>query len=142
VVGGSARHTNKEAVLVLDQENQNILRESVFLGSHVVLWVRKQTRLEDGSQVRRGHLVQIRLARKNCQQIQNVQQQLTVKWRKFCNETLEDSNSSFLVEITNSWALCVHCANSLGLVVLQGIAEAFVEFQGNDRLGKLIEVPS
>jgi hypothetical protein len=55
---------------------------------------------------------------------------------------LEDSNSSFLVEITNSWALCVHCANSLRLVVLQGIAEAFVEFQGNDRLGKLIEVSS
>lgn len=74
MIGGSARHTNKEAVLVLDQENQNILRESIFLRSHVVLWVRKQTRLEDGSQVRRSHLVQIGLARKDCQQIQNVQQ--------------------------------------------------------------------
>jgi hypothetical protein len=39
VIGGSARHTNKEAVLVLNQEDQNILREPVFLGSHVVLRV-------------------------------------------------------------------------------------------------------
>jgi hypothetical protein len=50
--------------------------------------------------------------------------------------------SGVLVEITNSRALCIHCANSLRLVILQGIAEAFVEFQGNDRLGKLIEVSS
>jgi hypothetical protein len=41
VIGGSARHTNEEAVLVLDQEDENILRESIFLRSHVVLWVRK-----------------------------------------------------------------------------------------------------
>jgi len=55
---------------------------------------------------------------------------------------LENSNSSILVEITNSRALCIHYANSLGLVVLQGVTEAFVEFQGDDRLGKLIEVSS
>jgi hypothetical protein len=55
---------------------------------------------------------------------------------------LVDPNSSILIEVTNGRALCIHYANGLRLVVLQGVAEAFVEFQGNDRLGKLIEVPS
>jgi len=41
VIGGSARHADEEAVLVLNQEDQNVLREPIFLGSHVVLWMRK-----------------------------------------------------------------------------------------------------
>lgn len=47
-----------------------------------------------------------------------------------------------MIKITNGRALGVHYANSLRLVVLQGVAETFVEFQRNDRLGKLVEVSS
>jgi hypothetical protein len=55
----SSGHTNKEAVLVLDQEDEHILGEAIFLRCHVVLRVREQSRLEDSCQIRGGHLVQI-----------------------------------------------------------------------------------
>jgi hypothetical protein len=81
VICGSSGHTDEEAVLVLDQEDEHILGEAVFLWCHVVLRVREQSRLEDSRQVRCGHLVQIRLAGKHCEEVQNIQQQLAIKWR-------------------------------------------------------------
>jgi hypothetical protein len=55
---------------------------------------------------------------------------------------LVDSNGGVLVEITNRRTLRIHCADSLRLVVLERVAEAFIEFQGDNRLGKLIEISS
>jgi hypothetical protein len=142
VICGGAGHTDEEAVLVLDQEDEHVLRESVFLRCHVVLWVRKQSRLEDGGQVRCSHLVQIRFAGKHRKQVQDIQQQLAVKWREFCNQRLEDPNSSIRLEVAYRRALCIHRTNGLRLVVLQGIAEALVKFQRNNRFGKLVEISS
>ena len=118
MICGSAGHTDEEAVLVFDQEDEHILRQAVFLRCHVVLRVRKQSRLEDSGQVRCGHLVQIRLAGKHREKVQDIEQQLAVKWRELCNQRLEDPNSSVRLEVAYRWALCIHRTNSLRLMVL------------------------
>jgi hypothetical protein len=142
VICGSSGHTNEEAVLVLDQEDEHILGEAVFLRCHVVLRVREQSRLEDSCQIRGGHLVQIGLAGKHRKQVQDIQQQLAIKRRQFCDQGLEDPNSSVRLEVAYRRALCIHRTNCLRLVILQRVAEALVEFQGDNRFGELVEISS
>lgn len=142
MIGGGAGHSNEKAVLVLDQEDEHILREAVFLRCHVVLRVRKQSRLEDSRQVRCGHLIQIRLAGKHREKVQNIQQQLAVEWWEFCNQRLVDPDSSVRLEVAYRRALCIHRSDCLRLMVLQRVAEALVEFQRDDRFGELVEISS
>lgn len=46
-----AFHTNQEVVLVVDEEDEHVLAQPIIYGRHVVLWMREESRLEDGSQV-------------------------------------------------------------------------------------------
>jgi hypothetical protein len=49
-----------------------------------MLWMRQDTRLENGSKIVSRHFVNIRLGSKNCEQIQNIQEQLAVeRWQSF-----------------------------------------------------------
>jgi hypothetical protein len=133
-------HADQERVLVLDEENQDILAEAVLGRGHVVLGMRQETGLEDGSKIGSCHLVEVRLAGKDCKEIENVEEQLAIQGRQLGDEALVDADSLDGVEVADVGGLHVHRADGLGLVVLKRVAEAFVELEWDDGLGQLVEV--
>lgn len=135
-------HTNQEGVLVLDKEDQDILAESIFWRSHVVLGMREETGLEDGSKIGSGHFVQIGFGRKDGKEIENVQKQLTVERRQLGDEVLVDTDGLDGVEVADIGGLHIHGTDSLGLVILKRVTEAFVELERDDGFGQLVEVPA
>ena len=58
-VDGSALHANQEVILVINEEYEDVLAQSVFLRCHIVLRMRQYAGLEDGSKIVRCHLVDI-----------------------------------------------------------------------------------
>jgi len=73
---------------MFDQENQDILTKSVFPGRHVVGWMRDYARLEDCRKIRRGHSIKVGFGSKDCQQVKNIEEELTVESWKIDNELL------------------------------------------------------
>jgi hypothetical protein len=67
LIDAGARHANEEVILVLDEEDEHVLTESVFHGCHIVLRVGDQPRLEYCCQVGGSHAVEIRLGCEDCQ---------------------------------------------------------------------------
>lgn len=104
--------------------------------------MRQKTGLEDGSKIGSCHFVEVRLAREDSKKIKNVQKQLAIQGRQFGDEALVDANSLDRVEVADVRGLHVHGSDGLGLVVLERVAEAFVELERDDRFGQLVEVPT
>jgi hypothetical protein len=133
-------HTNQEMVLIFNQKDQDILTESIFGRSHIVLWVGKETWLKDGSKICRGHLVQIRLGREDSQKVEDVQEQLSIERWELSDEALVSANSLVWIERPGDGSLQVHWSHSLSLMVSQRIAESVIEVEGDYRLGQLVEI--
>jgi hypothetical protein len=106
-----------------------------------VLWMAQNTRLEDGRQICRGHLVQIGFAREDGQQVQNVQQELAIEWRQLSHELLVHCNRCLLIEMAHARTLRFYLTHGLRLVVPQWISKALVEAQRDYRFWQLIKVP-
>lgn len=67
--------------MVLNQKDKHVLAELVVLGGHVVGRVREHSGLEDGGQVGGGHAVEVGLGGKDGQEVEDVEQQLSVERR-------------------------------------------------------------
>lgn len=137
----SALHTNKEMVLVLNEEDDDALVQAVLLRGHCMRGVRQHAGLENGRQILRVHAVLIGFGSKNGQQIQNVKKQLFVKRGQFGNYLLVFDNGSSLVKVFNELrticiADCLLCSPS------KGVAEFLVQVQRHYRLGQVVEISS
>lgn len=60
----------------------------------------KNSGLKNGCQIRCGHLVEVRLARKDCKKIQDIEQELAIEWRKLSDQALVSLDSCFYIEVT------------------------------------------
>jgi hypothetical protein len=58
-IHSGALHANEEVILVLNEEDEHVLTETVFRNRHIVLWVGQHSRLEDGGKICSGHLVEV-----------------------------------------------------------------------------------
>jgi len=68
--------------LIVDEKDEHILAEAVLGWRHVVLRMAQDARLEDSSQVWSRHLIQIGFTSEDSQQIEDVQEQLSVQRRQ------------------------------------------------------------
>lgn len=107
-----------------------------------MLRVAEDARLKYCGQILRGHLVQVGLARKHSQKIENIQQQLSVQRREFRDERLVGRDRRSLIKVSDAWTLCIQRPNSLRLVISDRVSKAVVEIQRYYRFGKLVEVSS
>jgi hypothetical protein len=82
LIYSSAFHTDQEMVLVVNEKYQYILAQTIVLRRHVMLWMWQDSRLKNGSQIVSRHLVDISLGSKDCEQIQNIQEELAVEGRE------------------------------------------------------------
>lgn len=66
LVNSGTFHTNQEVILVVNEEYEHVLAETVILWGHVMLRMRENTRLEDGGEIGRCHLVHIGFGGEDC----------------------------------------------------------------------------
>jgi hypothetical protein len=88
-------------VLIFDEEDDHTLIQSVLFRGHGMVGMGQHARLEDGRQILRCHTVLIRLGRKHGEEIEDVQQQLSVQRRQLRDQLLVSRNGSVHVEILN-----------------------------------------
>lgn len=132
-------HTDEEMILVLNEENDDVLIQSVLLGRHGVGGVGEHAGLEDGCEILGRHPIQVRLGGKHGEQIKDVQQQLAVQGREFRDELLISRyGRTFVKGLGRLRRLGV--AGSLGSGPFQRFSELLIEIQRNHRFGEVIEV--
>lgn len=137
-ISSGAGHAEEKVVLILDQEDQDILTEFVFLRSHVMLRMRDGARLEDGRQIGRRHPVQVGLGGKHRQKIEDVEEELSVERGEFADQLLVCRHRLRIVQLTRLGGLRIGLG--LSLVGFEGFAEAVVELERHDGLRELIQV--
>jgi len=59
-------------ILIINEKDEDILTQTVVLRRHVVLGMRKEPWLENGSKIRSRHLIDIGLGGKDGKQVQDV----------------------------------------------------------------------
>lgn len=111
--------------LVIDEKFDNVLGYHALCWSHVVSGVREDTRLEDDGKVGRCHEILVRVARKDAEKVEKVQEEVLILARHFAYETLV---FAYLL-------LCRVVRDLSG-------AECVVELKRNDRFRHLGEVAS
>ena len=135
-----ALHTNQEVVLVVNEKDENVLAKAIVLRRHVVLGMRQQSWLEDGSQIRRCHLIDISLCSENGKEIQNVEQQLPVQRGQSLDLVLVYAHGGVWVKAANRRGLSLAGPYSLCLVALEGVSKGIVVLQGDYGLREVVEV--
>jgi hypothetical protein len=139
LVGGCTAHAEEKVVLVFDEENQYVLAQFVFVGHHVVVGMGDHSRLEDRGQVVRRHAILVGLGREHSEEVEDVEEKLLVQRRKFNDQALVGIHGLCVVEFVGVVARLLAFFYLL-LVDAQRIAETFVELQGYDGLGQLVQV--
>jgi hypothetical protein len=99
-------------VLVLDQEDDDTLVQTILFGRHGMMRMGQHAGLEDGRQVLRVHPIVVRLGSKNREQIENVQKQLSIQRGQLCDEVLVSGDGIIHVEILDELGP-FHVANGL-----------------------------
>jgi hypothetical protein len=81
-------HPDQEMVLIFNQENQNILTETIFTWSHIVGRMREHARLKDCGQILRGHTIFVGFGSENCKQVEDVEKKLSIQGGQLGNQLL------------------------------------------------------
>jgi hypothetical protein len=120
-------HADQEVVLVLNEEDEDVLTETVFVGFHIVLRVGDDSGLEDRGEILGGHLIQIGLCGEDGKKIEDVEEQLTVEWWELSDKFLIALDCGIQVKSASRWTLSFHLAHSLRLVSAEGLAKLIVK---------------
>lgn len=124
-------------ILVLDEKYQNALIQAVLFGRHGVHGVRQHAWLKDGSQILRVHAVFVCLGCENSQEIQNVEQQLSVQGRQLLDELLVLDDSAINVEVVDELRTISITDGGLGCAA-KGISELLVQIERYDGLWEVV----
>ena len=107
-----------------------------------MVWVREDAGLEDGGKVLRVHAVDVGLGGKDGEQVEDVEQQLTVERWQLCDEVLVLGDGGAHVEAVHK--LRPVGVDNKGLLdcMAEGLAEALIKVEWDNRLGQIVQVPA
>lgn len=126
-------------VLVFDEKDNDTLVEPVLLGCHGVGRMRQHARLEDSSQILRVHAVNVGFGGEDCEQVQDIKHQLAIERRQLGNQLLVSDNGGIHIEIFDELG-AIGVASGLSSGSFQRFSKFLIQFKGNDRLRKVVEV--
>jgi hypothetical protein len=105
-----------------------------------MLWMGQDTRLKNGCKIVSRHFVNVRLGSKDCQQIQNVQEQLAVEgWQSF-DQMLIYPHGCIRIKSSRGWGLPFYVSYCLGLMATQRLAKRIIVPERNDWFRKVVEI--
>jgi hypothetical protein len=88
LICGGTVHAKQEVILILDQKDQHVLAQLVFVRRHIMLGMGEQSGLEDGGQIARIHPILVGFGSEDRQEVENIQEQLLVQRGELSNELL------------------------------------------------------